>query len=120
MEYRGWVSQSHLLVNVSWGARLRVLQCAYVLVLQVLQKLELSVGTLRQDRGAERLHDLFDCHGLASQLVFGGTTREGQRTYQDSGSSRKKKSFFAKANASAFFNYQTKPKAPMPTGWRST
>lgn len=43
----------------------------YVLVLEVLQQLQFSVGALRQDRGAERLHDLLDGDGLASELILG-------------------------------------------------
>jgi hypothetical protein len=35
----------------------------------MLEKLQLSVGSLRQDRRAEWLHDLLDRHGLAGQLV---------------------------------------------------
>lgn len=43
----------------------------------MLEQLQLSVGTLRQNRCAEGLHDLLDRHGLAGQLVarraIGGT-----------------------------------------------
>lgn len=42
----------------------------YILVAQMLQKFELAIGSFREDWGAERLHDLFDCHGLTGQLVF--------------------------------------------------
>lgn len=42
----------------------------YVLVAQMLQKLELAIGSFRENWGAERLHDLFDCHGLTGQLIF--------------------------------------------------
>lgn len=49
----------------------------HVLVTQMLEQLQLSVGTLRQNRCAEGLHDLLDRHGLAGQLVarraIGGT-----------------------------------------------
>jgi len=41
----------------------------HVLVSEMLEQLQLSVGTLRENRCAEWLHDLFDCHRLASQLV---------------------------------------------------
>lgn len=36
----------------------------------MLQKLKLPVGSFRENRGAERLHDLFDCDRLAGQLIF--------------------------------------------------
>lgn len=47
-----------------------VLCCPYVLVSQVLEQLQLAVGALRQDRSAERLHDLLDRHGLAGELIL--------------------------------------------------
>lgn len=48
----------------------------YILVAQMLQKLELAIGSFRENWGAERLHDLFDCHGLTGQLIF---CRTGQK-----------------------------------------
>jgi hypothetical protein len=38
----------------------------------MFEQLQLSVGTLRQNWGAEGLHNLLDRHGLASQLVARG------------------------------------------------
>ena len=42
----------------------------YILMAEMLQQLELPVGAFGKDRSAEGLHDLLDCHGLASELVF--------------------------------------------------
>lgn len=42
----------------------------HILVSQMLQELQLAVGTLGQDRCAERLHDLLDSDGLACELVL--------------------------------------------------
>lgn len=42
-------------------------------MLEVLQQLQFTVGALRQDGGAEGLHNLFDGNRLAGQLVLGGT-----------------------------------------------
>lgn len=39
----------------------------------MLQKLQFTVCSLRQHGRAERLHDLLDSHGLASELVLGRT-----------------------------------------------
>ncbi len=39
-------------------------------MLQMLQKLQLSVCSLGQDRCAERLHDFLDRHGLPSELIL--------------------------------------------------
>lgn len=39
---------------------------AYILMAKMLQQLELSVGSLREDGGAKWLHDLLDRHRLAS------------------------------------------------------
>lgn len=44
---------------------------AHILVSKMLQKLQLAVCPLRQDRSAEGLHDLLDGHRLASELVLG-------------------------------------------------
>ena len=41
-----------------------------ILMSQVLQELQLAVGTLGQNRCAERLHDLLDSNGLACELVL--------------------------------------------------
>ena len=43
---------------------------------KVLEELQLSVCSFRQDWSAERLHNLLDCHRLAGQLVFGRTTQD--------------------------------------------
>lgn len=48
----------------------------YILVAQMLQKLELAIGSFRENWGAERLHDLFDCHRLAGQLIFCRTEQQ--------------------------------------------
>jgi hypothetical protein len=45
----------------------------HILVPQVLQELQLAVGTLGQDRCAERLHDLLDSNGLVCELILGRT-----------------------------------------------
>jgi hypothetical protein len=37
----------------------------------MLEQLQLAVCALRQDRSAEGLHDLLDCHGLAGELILG-------------------------------------------------
>lgn len=43
----------------------------HIFVTQMLEKLQFSIGTLGKDWGAERLHDLLDCHCLSGKLVFG-------------------------------------------------
>ena len=43
---------------------------AHILVPQVLQQLEFSVGSFRQDRGTDWLHDLLDGHGLVGELIL--------------------------------------------------
>lgn len=45
---------------------------AHILMTQMLQKLQLSVGSFGQDRSGEGLHDLLHGDGLLSQLIFGG------------------------------------------------
>jgi hypothetical protein len=42
----------------------------HVLVLEMLEQFEFSICALGEHRRAERLHDLFDGHGLSSELVF--------------------------------------------------
>lgn len=46
-----------------------------VLMANVLEKLQLSICTFRQDGCAEGLHDLLDRYGLSSKLIPGGTVR---------------------------------------------
>lgn len=41
----------------------------HVLVSEMLEQLQLTVGTFREDRSAEGLHDLLDSDRLAGQLV---------------------------------------------------
>lgn len=43
----------------------------YILVTEMLEKLQFSIGTLGKDWGAKRLHDLLNCHCLPGKLVFG-------------------------------------------------
>lgn len=39
---------------------------------KVLEEFQLPVGSLGQNRGAEGLHDFFNCDGLCGQLVSRG------------------------------------------------
>ena len=48
---------------------------SYILVPEMLEQLEFSVGSLGENGSAEGLHDLLDCHGLASELVLGRAGR---------------------------------------------
>jgi hypothetical protein len=50
-------------------------------VLEVLQKLQFSVGSFGEDWGAEGLHDLLDGNVLVRQLVAGGAAREKALVY---------------------------------------
>lgn len=53
----------------------------HILVSQVLQELQLTVGALGQNRCAERLHDLLDSNGLVCELVLcrtAGFVRSGR------------------------------------------
>lgn len=58
-----------------WGALVSVytprVQISYILVSEMLEELQFSVSTLRQDRRAEGLHDLLDGHRLAGELILG-------------------------------------------------
>lgn len=45
----------------------------HILMPQMLQKLQLAVGALGQDRCAERLHDLLDSDSLVGELILGRT-----------------------------------------------
>lgn len=84
-----------------------------IFVLEMLEQLQLAVCPLGEHRRAERLHDLLDGDILAGELVLGRavchiitcqpplcpSARSGGRVLLET--------------------YHTKPKAPMPTGWRS-
>ncbi len=77
----------------------------YILMAKMLQQLQFSVGSFRKDWGTERLHNLLDCHGLASQLVLCRTKQEVSERWGRVGAEK--------------ISYQTSPKAPMPTGCKS-
>lgn len=85
---------------------------SYVFVLEMLEKLQFPVGPLGQDGRAERLHNLLDGYILVRELVAGGAVGG-------------KSAAMAQLESFFFFlrrlkkTYQTRPKAPMPTGWRS-
>ena len=58
--------------NVSKGKAQAVKGGAsYILMSQVLEKFQLTVSSLGQNRRAERLHDLLYSNGLSGQLIFG-------------------------------------------------
>jgi hypothetical protein len=92
--------------------RYTVLSCvgadAHVFVLEVLEQLELTVCALCEHRCAERLHDLLDCDILVGKLIPGRAVAKGTVSVGCAGSVGTSKGA-----------YQTRPKAPMPTGWRS-
>lgn len=75
---------------------------------EVLEEFQLSVGSLGKNGCAEGLHDLLHGDILVRELV-------------SSGAARVRKSALAgmRAGNNQIPTYQTRPKAPMPTGWRS-
>ena len=73
-------------------------------MLEVLQELQFAVSALGKDRRGEGLHDLLDGHGLPGELVLCGAGPREQRQCGDSPDP----------------TYQTRPKAPIPTGCKST
>lgn len=75
----------------------------HILMLEVLQELEFSVCPLCEHRCAEGLHDLLDGYSLPRELVLGRTAFDVRRRSPRGGCC----------------TYQTRPKAPMPTGWSS-
>ena len=78
---------------------------SYVFVLQMLQEFEFSVCPLRQNRRAERLHDLLHRHRLSGELIL------RRAVYVSSGPC------ISVAHRCAA--YHTSPNAPIPTGCRS-
>lgn len=70
-----------------------------------LQQLQLTVCSLGQDRCRKGFHNLLDCHVHSSQLIFG-------------------RAILKYMSISCLLTrdhlYQTRPKAPMPTGCKST
>lgn len=78
---------------------------SYVLMAQMLEKLQLAVCALGQNGCAEGLHDLLDCDGRRGELILCGTVCSV--------------SFLKSTCASIRTTHQTSPKAPMPTGCKS-
>jgi hypothetical protein len=52
----------------------RLLLWTHVLMTEMLEELQLSIGSFGQDRGREWLHDFLDGNGLLGQLIFGGAS----------------------------------------------
>lgn len=71
---------------------------------EVLEQFQLSVSTLREDGGAERFHYFLDCDGLTRELVFGRAINPIS---------------VSSSTGACMILYQTRPKAPMPTGCKS-
>ena len=55
--------------------RARTKDRTHILVLDVFEELELAICALREDGGAERLHDLLDGDRGASQLILCGAEK---------------------------------------------
>jgi hypothetical protein len=91
-----------------------VVVVAHVFVLEVLEQLELTVCALGEHWSAEGLHDLLDGDILAGKLISGGTV-EGTLSQLLLLETRSG----ARARTVGRETHQTRPKAPMPTGWRS-
>lgn len=77
---------------------------AYVLVSEVLEQLELTVGSLGKDGRAEGLHDLLDGDILVGELIARGAVLC---------------QLPPRAILAAGITHQTRPNAPMPTGCKS-
>lgn len=107
MSSRGEMKISLKLITFeNFSSSLVVLQIqSYVLVTEMFQEFEFSVSTLREDRSAERLHDLFHRDGLACELILCGTVHMFSAGGANSNHDRD--------------SYQTSPKAPIPTGCKS-
>lgn len=94
----------------SWGSQ------TYILMLQMLQELQFSVCPLRQDGCAEGLHDLLDGDALVGELVFRGAAHENAHL---SATLHRQDPEPHVPRGEMEVPYQTRPNAPIPTGWRS-
>lgn len=105
MSSRGEMKMSLRLIiyRLSRYAR-KGLEWTNVFMAEVLEQLELTIGSFRQDWGAKGFHDLLDSDRLVGELVFCRTTIVSSQ--------------FPTVNPS-MMSYQTRPNAPMPTGCRS-
>ena len=73
MSSSGEMKMSLKLMTCGCSAEVRIvlsLALSYIFVLEMLQQLQLSVCSLGQDRRAEGLHDLLDCHRLSGELIL--------------------------------------------------
>lgn len=84
---------------------------------EVLEQLQFPIGALREDRGAEWLHNLLDSNILVGKLVPGGAVGRAKSisTHVEVGPKVEP----GGGRRVGERTYQTRPKAPMPTGWRS-
>jgi hypothetical protein len=70
---------------------------------QMLEEFEFPKCSFSKHWSAKRLHDLLHGNGLSCDLIFGGAVEALDFGDKDG----------------EYLIYQTRPKAPMPTGWSS-
>lgn len=85
----------------------------------MLKQLQFAIRPFSEHRRAEGLHNLLDSNILVGELVsrraiFGGGG-EGPQISMDASHSRQKRREAQEMRKT----HQTRPNAPMPTGWRS-
>jgi len=81
----------------------------YILMAQMFEKFQFTIRPLRQYRGAERFHDLLDRNRLSGKLILSRAVESAAVRMCDDGD----------GDGGGSATYQTRPKAPIPTGWRS-
>lgn len=91
------------------------LESAYIFVSEMLEQLQLTVRPLSEHRRAEGLHDLLDGDILVGELVSRRAIWRGRGKSQLARIASKTQS----KNGGGEQTHQTRPNAPMPTGWRS-
>ena len=122
MSSRGEMKMSLRLITYDGTSRLsepspdgRGCTTTYVFMSKMLEQFQLAIGPLRQHRGAEGFDDLLDGDGGAGQLIAGRAARGPK----DMPSAPRRLAAIVMSPGRSDGAYQTRPKAPMPTGWRS-
>lgn len=57
-------------INIFERRNKNIGECDDILMLNVLEELEFSIGALRENRSREGLHDLLDSDGGSHELIF--------------------------------------------------
>lgn len=97
---------------------------AYIFVSEMLEQLQFAIRPLSEHRRAEGFHNLLNSNILVGELVpsraiWRGRGRSRKLAWMPTSKQAKRAKGKKRKGKEGEKTYQTRPNAPMPTGWRS-